>query len=133
MIYKIGGSWDWYNSEDWARDVIDLLDHLGWTQDVHAVGHSAGGQALLKTLLLSPERFRSAALLNTTAGGIRPFTGPWVFISNLFVSDKSKQMERLMRINYTEVCYLVSPPPNPYHPHSPIHLTTQPWMIELAQ
>ncbi|CDH49749.1 alpha beta-hydrolase [Lichtheimia corymbifera JMRC:FSU:9682] len=97
-----GGSWDWYNSEDWARDVIDLLDHLGWTQDVHAVGHSAGGQALLKTLLLSPERFRSAALLNTTAGGIRPFTGPWVFISNLFVSDKSKQMERLMRINYTE-------------------------------
>lgn len=112
MIYNIGGSWDWYNSEDWARDVIDLLDHLGWTQDVHAVGHSAGGQALLKTLLLSPERFRSAALLNTTAGGIRPFTGPWVFISNLFVSDKSKQMERLMRINYTEVCPI---PPFIYH------------------
>ncbi|CDS04231.1 hypothetical protein LRAMOSA07169 [Lichtheimia ramosa] len=98
-----GGSWDWYNSEDWARDVIDLLDHLGWTKDVHAVGHSAGGQALLKTLLLSPERFRSAALLNTTAGGIRPFTGPWVFISNLFNWLNEKPEDGSYKTNFEKL------------------------------
>ncbi|KAG2220731.1 hypothetical protein INT45_007343, partial [Circinella minor] len=98
------GSWDLYNSEQWALDFIELLDHLNWTKDIHAVGHSAGGQALMKALLLNtvPNRFLSASLLNTTAGGLRPLAGPWTIISNLFVKDPQEQMMRLIRINYTE-------------------------------
>ncbi|KAI9278859.1 Alpha/Beta hydrolase protein [Phascolomyces articulosus] len=99
-----GGSWDFYNSEHWALDFLELLDQLNWTQDIHAVGHSAGGQALMKALLLNeiPNRFLSASLLNTSAGGLRPLTGPWTIISNLFVKDPKEQMIRLMRTNYTE-------------------------------
>ncbi|KAI9490657.1 Alpha/Beta hydrolase protein [Zychaea mexicana] len=99
-----GGSWDFYNSTEWSLDFIELLDHLGWTQDVHAVGHSAGGQALMKALLQNtvPNRFRSASLLNTTSGGLRPLAGPWAIVSNLFVKDPREQMIRLMRVNYTE-------------------------------
>jgi pimeloyl-ACP methyl ester carboxylesterase len=70
---------------------------------VHAVGYSAGGQVLQQMLLLSPQRFKSVALVSTTAGGTRPFTGAYTLISNLFVSDPHEQLRRLMRINYTKV------------------------------
>ncbi|KAI9313818.1 Alpha/Beta hydrolase protein [Dichotomocladium elegans] len=97
-----GGGWDWYDSDAWAADFLELLDHVGWTTGVHAVGHSAGGQALLRALLIDPDRFKSAALLNTTAGGLRPLAGPAVIVSNLFASDPKKRQDRLIRINYTE-------------------------------
>lgn len=83
--------------------MLELLDHLGWTSEVHAVGYSAGGQVLQQMLLLSPQRFKSIALVSTTAGGTRPFTGAYTLISNLFVSDPHEQLRRLMRINYTKV------------------------------
>ncbi|KAG2185520.1 hypothetical protein INT44_002313 [Umbelopsis vinacea] len=96
------GTWDSYNTTEWAKDVLELLDHLGWASEVHAVGYSAGGQVLQKMLLLSPQRFKSIALVSTTAGGTRPFTGAYTLISNLFVSDPHEQLRRLMRINYTK-------------------------------
>lgn len=102
------GDWDWYNTAEWAEDVLDLLDYIGWRKDIHIVGHSAGGEVLLKMLLSnrSVGRFRSASLLNTTAGGIPPFTGGWVIISNAFIKDPQVQMERLIKVNYTEVTYI---------------------------
>ncbi|KAI8068715.1 Alpha/Beta hydrolase protein [Gongronella butleri] len=106
------GSWDWYNTEAWAQDFLQLLDHVGWTEDVHAVGYSAGGQVLLKALLRDPSRFRSAALVCTTAGSIwlRPWTGAYTLISNMFyASDPHKQISRLIRINYTQ-SWLMSRP-----------------------
>jgi pimeloyl-ACP methyl ester carboxylesterase len=99
------GSWDSYNTTEWAKDVLELLDHLGWASEVHAVGYSAGGQVLQQMLLLTPQRFKSIALVSTTAGGTRPFTGAYTLISNLFVSDPHEQLRRLMRINYTKVQY----------------------------
>ncbi|KAI8142705.1 Alpha/Beta hydrolase protein [Fennellomyces sp. T-0311] len=99
-----GGGWDSYNSHEWALDFLELLDYLDWVRNVHSVGHSAGGQALMKALLLNtiPNRFQSASLLNTTTGGLRPLIGPWTIVSNLFVKDPHEQMKRLLRINYTE-------------------------------
>jgi pimeloyl-ACP methyl ester carboxylesterase len=97
------GSWDSYNTTEWAKDVLELLDHLGWTSDVHAVGYSAGGQVLQKMILMSSDRFMSAALISTTAGGTRPLTGAYTLVSNLFVSDSNEQLRRLIRINYTKV------------------------------
>jgi len=96
------GSWDSYNTTEWAKDVLELLDHLEWTSSVHAVGYSAGGQVLQQMILLAPKRFLSAAFVSTTAGGTRPFTGAYTLISNLFVSDPNEQLRRLIRINYTK-------------------------------
>ncbi|ORY94247.1 Alpha/Beta hydrolase protein [Syncephalastrum racemosum] len=99
-----GGSWDWYNTEEWARDFLELLDYVGWTEDVHALGQSAGGQVMLKALLLDKDptkRFRSASLLNTTAGGTRPLAGAWTLATNLFVTP-DQQIARLIRTSYTK-------------------------------
>lgn len=103
---SIGGTWDWYNTEEWAQDFLELLDSVGWTEDVHALGQSAGGQVMIKALLLDKDprkRFRSASLLNTTAGGTRPLAGAWTLATNLFAKP-DQQIERLIRISYTKVC-----------------------------
>ncbi|KAI7869372.1 Alpha/Beta hydrolase protein [Spinellus fusiger] len=97
-----GGYWDWYNTTDWAQDLFGLLDHLGWSQPIHAVGYSAGGQVLLKALLQSPPRFSSAVLMCTTAGGTRPWTGAYTLLSNMWQSHPKQQIERLIRINYRQ-------------------------------
>ncbi|CAM0139994.1 hypothetical protein VKS41_007336 [Umbelopsis sp. WA50703] len=96
------GSWDWYNTTEWAKDALELLDHVGWMSDVHAVGYSAGGQVLQKMMLMSLDRFKSAAMVCTTAGGSRPFTGPYTLIRNLFEKDPNEQLRNLIRINYTK-------------------------------
>jgi poly(3-hydroxybutyrate) depolymerase len=82
---------------------LELLDHVGWMSDVHAVGYSAGGQVLQKMMLMSLDRFKSAAMVCTTAGGSRPFTGPYTLIRNLFEKDPNEQLRNLIRINYTKV------------------------------
>ncbi|KAL0089253.1 Alpha/Beta hydrolase protein [Phycomyces blakesleeanus] len=96
------GSWDNYNTSDWANDFLGLLDHLDWKSDIDAVGYSAGGQVLLKALLQNSTRFKSAALLCTTAGGTRPWTGAYTLISNMWTKDPNEQVARLIRINYKE-------------------------------
>ncbi|KAI9032897.1 Alpha/Beta hydrolase protein [Phycomyces nitens] len=96
------GGWDSYNTTDWANDFVGLLDHLEWKSNVDAVGYSAGGQVLLKALLQQdPTRFRSAALLCTTAGGTRPWTGAYTLVSNMW-KKPNEQVARLIRINYKE-------------------------------
>jgi hypothetical protein len=81
-----------------ARDVLDLMDHLGWRR-AHIVGISLGGMVSLScsfsfilfslsirvrflyhaqiaqelSFLLGPERMMSLSLLVTHAGGLRAF------------------------------------------------------------
>jgi hypothetical protein len=52
---------------------------------------------------MSLDRFKSAAMVCTTAGGSRPFTGPYTLIRNLFEKDPNEQLRNLIRINYTKV------------------------------
>ncbi|ORX51652.1 alpha/beta-hydrolase [Hesseltinella vesiculosa] len=99
------GSWDAYNTDTWAQDLLQVLDHVGWTEHVHAVGYSAGGQVLLKAVLKDPSRFQTATLVCTTAGSLwlRPFTGAYTLVSNMFyANDPLKQISRLIHINYTK-------------------------------
>jgi pimeloyl-ACP methyl ester carboxylesterase len=62
-----------------AQDVLDLLDHLDWTQprSVHVVGISMGGMISLELAKAAPERIASLSLISTTSGrgnGEKPFS-----------------------------------------------------------
>lgn len=51
-----------------AQDAIDILDHLGWKDNVHLNGVSMGGMISLELATTWPERFSSLVLTSTSAG-----------------------------------------------------------------
>lgn len=59
-----------------AEDAVALADALG-IRRAHWVGHSLGGVIVQKVALTKPERVRSAAFLNTFAGGKDLAGPPW--------------------------------------------------------
>ncbi|KAI9591266.1 Alpha/Beta hydrolase protein [Syncephalis fuscata] len=56
------------NINNMAMDTIELLNHLGWTSDVHLIGTSMGG--LIAQILASeyPQYFKSVCLTSTFIG-----------------------------------------------------------------
>lgn len=63
-----------YTTSGMAREVIELLNFVGWTEDrgVHVVGVSMGGMIALKLAALVPNRIASLLLGVTSAGhGLR--------------------------------------------------------------
>ncbi|KAL9432815.1 hypothetical protein AB3S75_027767 [Citrus x aurantiifolia] len=59
-----------YTTKIMAKDVIALMDHLGWKQ-AHVFGHSMGAMIACKLAAMVPERVLSLALLNVTGGGFQ--------------------------------------------------------------
>ena len=62
-----------------ARDLVELLDHVGCEQ-AHCVGASAGGMIAMQAALRYPRRIASLALVAATAGinPERPKKGNWL-------------------------------------------------------
>ncbi|KOS21648.1 3-oxoadipate enol-lactonase 2 [Escovopsis weberi] len=58
-----------YSTSDMALDVIELLDHLGWTadRDIHLAGISLGGMIAQEVAARIPRRLQSLSLLSTSA------------------------------------------------------------------
>ncbi|CAG9988397.1 unnamed protein product [Clonostachys byssicola] len=59
-----------YSTSEMALDVIEILDHLGWTKDdrqVHVAGISLGGMIAQEIAYKIPEKLGSLNLLCTTA------------------------------------------------------------------
>ncbi|KAF2101598.1 alpha/beta-hydrolase [Rhizodiscina lignyota] len=56
-----------YSTSEMARDAIELLDHVGWTESrsVHVVGISMGGMIGQELGLLIPDRIASLNLIST--------------------------------------------------------------------
>ncbi|PIA14150.1 alpha/beta-hydrolase [Coemansia reversa NRRL 1564] len=56
-----------YKISQLARDACQIMDHLGWTQDIHIVGISLGGMIAQEICLLNtdPQKFASVALVDT--------------------------------------------------------------------
>ncbi|XP_010924903.1 uncharacterized protein [Elaeis guineensis] len=61
-----------YTTAIMAKDVLALLDHLGWRK-AHVFGHSMGAMIACKLAAIAPERLCSLALLNATGGGFECF------------------------------------------------------------
>ncbi|KAL2755749.1 hypothetical protein ACRALDRAFT_2027434 [Sodiomyces alcalophilus JCM 7366] len=59
-----------YSTSQMARDAIEVLDHVGWTdpRTLHLVGISLGGMISQEIAYLIPDRLASLTLLCTTAG-----------------------------------------------------------------
>ena len=62
-----------YTTSEMAKDVIELLDHVGWTdpRSVHVVGISMGGMISQELGLLIPERICSLNLISTAPRIVR--------------------------------------------------------------
>jgi pimeloyl-ACP methyl ester carboxylesterase len=56
-----------YKTSEMAQDVLEVVDHVGWT-DFHVVGISMGGMIALEIAKRAPERLRSLTLISTTSG-----------------------------------------------------------------
>ena len=60
------------STKEMALDTRDLMDHLGWTSNVHVVGVSMGGMIALELACLCPEYMTSLCLTSTHAGRTFP-------------------------------------------------------------
>ncbi|KAF9741881.1 hypothetical protein PMIN06_008006 [Paraphaeosphaeria minitans] len=71
-----------YSTSEMAKDVIEVMDHVGWTgkRDCHVVGISMGGMIAQEMAMLIPERICTFSLVSTAAGLFRT-TG---FLENLY-------------------------------------------------
>jgi pimeloyl-ACP methyl ester carboxylesterase len=52
-------------------------EHLGWTKEVHVVGHSMGGMIATRLAALAPHALASLTLVSTTAGGLQIIPRSW--------------------------------------------------------
>ena len=53
-----------YGPKDFAGDLLNILDELGWAGPVHLVGHSMGGRVALIFADLFPQRLKSLMILD---------------------------------------------------------------------
>ncbi|CAG8507977.1 10204_t:CDS:10 [Diversispora eburnea] len=50
-------------------DVVELLEHLGWTENIHVIGVSMGGMIAQELALAKPQYIKSLCLTSSSAGG----------------------------------------------------------------
>jgi pimeloyl-ACP methyl ester carboxylesterase len=59
--------WMRYSTSEMARDIVEVLDHLNWTEErsIHIIGVSMGGMISQELALRIPERTASLSLVST--------------------------------------------------------------------
>ncbi|RDW82512.1 hypothetical protein BP6252_03624 [Coleophoma cylindrospora] len=69
-----------YSTKEMALDLIELLDHLGWTKErqLHITGVSMGGMIAQEFAYLAPDRIASLNLVSTA---------PWIENTTTFVEN----------------------------------------------
>ncbi|KAF2860822.1 alpha/beta-hydrolase [Piedraia hortae CBS 480.64] len=62
-----------YTTSEMAKDVVELLDHVGWTdpRSVHVVGISMGGMIAQELAILIPQRICSLNFISTAPRVVR--------------------------------------------------------------
>ncbi|KAI9250554.1 Alpha/Beta hydrolase protein [Phascolomyces articulosus] len=103
-----------YSTSQMAKDALILLDHLGWTKNVHINGVSMGGMISLEMVDAAPDRFSSLTLTSTTAKRNIP---TWAAISALskialFYNDPRDKLITAMELVYPQK-WLSQKPENP--------------------
>ncbi|KAJ1977324.1 hypothetical protein H4R34_003622 [Dimargaris verticillata] len=87
-----------------AKDALDLLNHLGWSRDVHLAGVSLGGMIAQKLVLMVPSAFATATFISTYHSAI--FAMPTLddmrfFLQSLTAQSKDDLTEPLLRLCFS--------------------------------
>lgn len=77
-----------YSTAAMAADARQVLDHLGWRERVHLVGHSMGAMIALKLAAAAPQRVASLSVLSATGGGWQAVPKTW---SSLWLGVKASR------------------------------------------
>ncbi|KAJ1930552.1 hypothetical protein IWQ60_000162 [Tieghemiomyces parasiticus] len=111
-----------YTTKAMARDVLALLDHVGWTTEVHLVGFSLGGMVAQEMALESNlDRFATLTFVSTTTG--RRFFPPATSYLNarlMVTRDPRQKLQILNQLLYPET-WLQDPYSGPADPNYPAH------------
>jgi len=96
-----------YTTSELARDVVELLDFLGWTglRSLFVIGVSMGGMIAQELGLLIPERLAGLCLVSTAPRLVRtvPFVDNLVQRINMFVPrDIDVQLDEISRKLFSE-------------------------------
>ncbi|KAL0080262.1 Alpha/Beta hydrolase protein [Phycomyces blakesleeanus] len=103
-----------YTTKQMAADASDILDHFGWTSNVHINGVSMGGMISLELVHSQPERFASLTLTSTTATLNIPTLKAVTTISNLLLlsNEPKSRISVIVELLYPKE-WLASKPSDP--------------------
>ncbi|RKP14173.1 alpha/beta-hydrolase [Piptocephalis cylindrospora] len=84
-----------YSTSGMAMDTRDLLNHLGWTADVHIVGMSLGGMIALEIASAAPPGLLKSLTLTSTHAGLTvpPVYGAFASLRAMFIGDVQRRFE----------------------------------------
>jgi len=89
-----------YAMADLARDVLGLLDHVGWTT-CRMVGISFGGMLAQEVAVTAPERFERLVLLCTSAGGAGGSSYPLHELASLSEAERNAISMKIVDSRYS--------------------------------
>jgi pimeloyl-ACP methyl ester carboxylesterase len=92
--------WRW-TTTGLAADALALLNHLGWIEQVHVVGHSLGSLIAQELLALEPLRFASVTLIASRSGRkLPPLCGAMNLLCSLGADDPLVKINGILDANF---------------------------------
>ncbi|CAG8605627.1 10540_t:CDS:10 [Dentiscutata heterogama] len=105
-----------YSTSQMAQDAIGLMEHIGWTENIHVIGISMGGMIAQELVLSKPEYVKSLCLTSTTAGmTIPPIAAITTITRILFIKDPKIKINAIVKIMFTKEWLAASAPPGSPH------------------